>query len=45
MDWEGNIKDKRDRIQVMLEDAELDKLVVSSAMISSIEMKVIDKII
>ena len=45
MDWEGNIKDKQDRIQVMLEDAELDKLVVSSAMISSIEMKVIDKII
>ena len=41
MYWEGSITEKRDRIQVHLED----KSVVSSAMISSTETKVIDNTI
>ena len=44
-DWEENITEKRDRIQVMLEDVEIDQSVISSEIISSTDMKTIDDII
>ena len=44
MHWEGNITAKRGRIQVMLEDVELELSVVLSAIISITEAKVIDNI-
>ena len=45
MDREGNITEKQDTIQVMLEDVELYQSVIPSAMISSTETKVICNII
>ena len=34
MDWEGNIIEEQDRIQVMLENVDIDQPVISSAIIS-----------
>ena len=44
MDWEGELTDNRDRIQVMLEDVELDQSVVSSTMMNSTKTNVVDNI-
>ena len=45
MYWEGNITEKQDSIQVMLEDVELDQSVVSSTITISTETKVLEKFI
>ena len=44
MGWKGNIIEKQDRIQVILEDVFIDQSVISDAMLSSTKPKVIDKI-
>ena len=44
MDWEGELTDNQDRIQVMLEDVELDQSVVSSTMMNSTKTNGVDNI-
>ena len=45
IDWEGNMIGKRDRVEILLEDVELDKKMISDAHVSSVEAAAIDSIV
>jgi hypothetical protein len=43
LDWEGNMVEKRDRVQILLSDVEIDSAMASSATISKLETKIINE--
>jgi hypothetical protein len=43
LDWEGNMVEKRDRVQILLSEVEIDSTMVSSAEISKLETEIIDE--
>ena len=43
LDWEGNMVEKKDRMQILLSEVEIDAMTISSAQISKLETKFIDE--